>query len=463
MHRSFSSRLRWGLAACLLAAVAVLPSARVSHAAGKVTLTWETSNDVFWTTASKTVIKAYTALHPNVSVKLEPIPGADYDQKLFLQAASATLPDVIRTSDGETVPLASHHIILDMQPYVKADPSFKVSDIYPTFLNLGRLPGQSGLYMMPFSADAVLMFYNKDMFAKAGLAYPTATWTYQDFLNAAQKLTLRDSSGRVTQWGLDQGLTGWWATYAPWLKGFGGGLLTPDGKHSNLSSPGSIAGLQALADLVLKYKVEPGPTVVFPSDPFISGHAAIGFSWPFAVTGGLLGTGLYVRDFSASGAVLGQIQWNLASFGAVLILGAIGLYRVSRDQRFLTILAILPLVIVNSLRYQYTWDIVKFVGSVQGQTALAKLGVTMPIRKSMLNNPVWKVKGLNNQAFVQAIKTGITPPQLPLDAAINCGTVYQGLMDTTITTMFSQILRGTPVAKAAKTADATINRCVDSL
>src|SRR2546425_12625216 len=103
MHRSFSSRLRWGLAACLLAAVAALPSARVSHAANKVTLTWETSNDVFWTTASKTVIKAYTALHPNVSVKLEPIPGADYDQKLFLQAASATLPDVIRTSDGETV------------------------------------------------------------------------------------------------------------------------------------------------------------------------------------------------------------------------------------------------------------------------------------------------------------------------------------------------------------------------
>ena len=439
MHRSFSSRLRWGLAACLLAAVAVLPSARVSHAAGKVTLTWETSDDVFWTTASETVIKAYTKLHPNVSVSLIKVPSANYDQKLFLQAASATLPDVIRTSDGETVPLASHHIILDMEPYVNADPSFKVSDIYPTFLNLGRLPGQSGLYMMPFSADAVLMFYNKDMFAKAGLAYPTATWTYQDFLNAAQKLTLRDSSGRVTQWGLDQGLTGWWATYAPWLKGFGGGLLTPDGKHSNLSSPGSIAGLQALANLVLKYKVEPGPTVVFPSDPFISGHAAIGFSVHGAVDGW--------------GQAIGKkFKWDVQVMPAF-----------PNGSRYNGMGTAGWAVSAGSKNRAAAWDIVKFVGSVQGQTALAKLGVTMPIRKSMLNNPVWKTPGLNNQAFVQAIKTGITPPQLPLDAAINCGTVYQGLMDTTITTMFSQILRGTPVAKAAKTADATINRCVDSL
>jgi len=36
-------------------------------------------------------------------------------------------------------------------------------------------------------------------------------------------------------------------------------------------------------------------------------------------------------------------------------------------------------------------------------------------------------------------------------------------MDTTITTMFQQILRGTPVATAARVADSAINSCVDSL
>jgi multiple sugar transport system substrate-binding protein len=285
-----------------------------------------------------------------------------------------------------------------------------------------------------------MMFYNKDMFDKAGVAYPTTKWTYQDFLNAAQKLTLKDSSGKVTQWGLDAGLTGWWATYAPWLRGFGGDVLTADGKHSNLSSPGSIAGLQALADLVLKYKVEPGPTVVYPTDPFISGHAAIGFSVHGAVAGWGQAIGKTFKwDVQVMPSYPNGSRWNgMGTAGWAISAG--------------------------SKNRAAAWDIVKFVGSVQGQTALSKLGVTMPIRKSMLNNPVWKTAGLNNQAFVSAIKTGMLPPQLaPLDSAINCGTVYFGLSDTTITTMFNQILRGTPVATAAKAADAAINGCVDSL
>jgi multiple sugar transport system substrate-binding protein len=420
----------------------MLPSARVSHAAGKITLTWETSNDPFWVPASQAVINAYTRLHPNVSVTLIKVPSANYDQKLFLQAASGTLPDVVRTSDGETVPLASHHILLDMQPYVDADPSFNVNDIYQNFLNLGRLPGQKGLYMMPFSADAVLMFYNKDMFDKAGVAYPTAKWTYQDFLSAAQKLTLRDSSGKVTQWAIGgtSGLTGWWATYAPWLRGFGGDVLTADGKHSNLSSSGSLAGLQALADLVLKYKVEPGPSVVFPSDPFISGHAAIEFSVHGAVAGFSQSIGKKFKwDVQVAPSFPNGSHWNGE--------GTAG-WAVS----------------AGSKNRSAAWDMVKFVGSVQGQTVLAKLGVTMPIRKSMLTSQVWQTPGLNNQAFVQAIKTGMLPPQIsPLDAAINCGTVYFGLTNTTIATMFSQILHGTPVATAAKTADAAINGCASSV
>jgi hypothetical protein len=90
---------------------------------------------------------------------------------------------------------------------------------------------------------------------------------------------------------------------------------------------------------------------------------------PFPSVGAQLGGGLQVRNFAAPGAVLGQIQWDLASFGALLILGSVGLSRVRCDKAFLTMLVALPLVIVNMLRYQYTWDIVKF-GTV-GFIALA--------------------------------------------------------------------------------------------
>jgi hypothetical protein len=80
-------------------------------------------------------------------------------------------------------------------------------------------------------------------------------------------------------------------------------------------------------------------------------------------------------------AVVGQIQWNVASFGALLVLGVFGLRRASHGKTFLIILALVALAIVNTLRYEYTWDIVKFgtvgfiaLGMGAGQ-ALSELAV----------------------------------------------------------------------------------------
>jgi hypothetical protein len=98
----------------------------------------------------------------------------------------------------------------------------------------------------------------------------------------------------------------------------------------------------------------------------IGGFFALG---PFPAAGGLLGTGLVLREFSGTRAAVAQIQWDLASFGALLALGGFGMLRARRGRAFLVILAAVGLVTVNVLRYEYTWDIVKF-GAV-GFIALA--------------------------------------------------------------------------------------------
>ena len=81
---------------------------------------------------------------------------------------------------------------------------------------------------------------------------------------------------------------------------------------------------------------------------------------PFPPAGGFFDTGFYVRDFAGPNAVLGQAQWNFASFGLLPVLGVVGLLRVKHEKVLLIILAGLTLFVVNSLRYKYTWDIVKF-------------------------------------------------------------------------------------------------------
>jgi hypothetical protein len=75
---------------------------------------------------------------------------------------------------------------------------------------------------------------------------------------------------------------------------------------------------------------------------------------------GLFGTGFSVRVFPGFGAVVGQIQWNLASFGLLLVLGSIGLLRATNERAFLLALTSLGLIMANFAVYEYSWDIVKF-------------------------------------------------------------------------------------------------------
>jgi len=355
-----------------------------------------------------------------------------------IQAAAGTLGDVILTADAFNLPFAVHGVALNMQPYIDKDPSYNVGDIYPNFLNLGRVKGNSGLFMIPFSADAIVTFYNKDMFKAAGVPFPQANWTYAQFLDTAQKLT-KASGGTTTQWGVDLGSTFSWPVDIPWMLGYGGSLLDTAGANTTLSAPGSIAGWQALQDLLFKYKVAV-PVTKQAQENFLTGKAAMGF-----------GVHANVSGFQA--AIGNKFSWDvqeMPSFPSgkhVDGMGAAG-YAIS----------------ANSKQRAAAWDFVSFIGSVAGQTAAASTGANMPIRKSMLNNPVWRQPNLNNDAFLKAIQYGITPPQLTSnDAALNCGTVYTGLMNITLTSVADKIFRNGPVAATLKAADQTVNGCISSL
>ena len=76
--------------------------------------------------------------------------------------------------------------------------------------------------------------------------------------------------------------------------------------------------------------------------------------------GGFFGTGFYLRDYSGSDAFLGQIQWNLASFGVLLVLGIVGLRQLRTEKLLLTIFVAVILATVNFLRYRDTSEINKF-------------------------------------------------------------------------------------------------------
>jgi ABC-type glycerol-3-phosphate transport system substrate-binding protein len=105
------------------------------------------------------------------------------------------------------------------------------------------------VYGLPRDNEINILYYNKDLFDKAGVAYPTADWTWDDFLAAAEKLTVKDASGAVTQYALGMENNG---KYSKWVLQNGGAILDDLRNPSKcmLATPESIAGIAFFADLI---------------------------------------------------------------------------------------------------------------------------------------------------------------------------------------------------------------------
>jgi len=118
------------------------------------------------------------------------------------------------------------------------------------------------VYSIPWQRSTPIFYYNKDLFRKAGLDpnQPPKNWT--QLVEDAQKLTIRDAGGNVTQWGVEAPVV----DTSPWV--FQGFLIEakakyfdPNGKWVKFNSPEAVEALQYILDLQNKYKVHPtGPS-----------------------------------------------------------------------------------------------------------------------------------------------------------------------------------------------------------
>jgi multiple sugar transport system substrate-binding protein len=112
------------------------------------------------------------------------------------------------------------------------------------------------LYAIPKDFDTIGLFYNKELFDKAGVKYPDDTWTWDNLLDAAKKLTVRDGSGNISQYGFVATSGGQTCTY-DFILANGGKILTEDRMKSAINTPESAEALQYLYDMMYVHKVSP--------------------------------------------------------------------------------------------------------------------------------------------------------------------------------------------------------------
>ncbi|WP_328995925.1 sugar ABC transporter substrate-binding protein [Kribbella sp. NBC_01245] len=126
------------------------------------------------------IVAAFQTANPDITVQVETIPYADYFTKLQTAVAGGTAADTFELNYENFVTYAKNGSLAELKD---VDSAVYKKSLYDAFNDSGK---QFGL---PESFSNVVLFYNKALFKKAGVAEPTAEWTWKDEQAAAQKLT----------------------------------------------------------------------------------------------------------------------------------------------------------------------------------------------------------------------------------------------------------------------------------
>ncbi len=208
-------------------------------------------------TPHQQIIQNFEDVNDKIIVQLEPVSGRDYYARLLTQLAAKAAPDIMQVGDDAVPSFVSKNAFVALDDYIKSA-NFDTGIYLPGLLEPGKINGKQ--YLLPKDYSPLAVYYNKKLFDAAGAAYPKEGWTWEDFLATAQKLTLKDAAGKVTQWGVQ--LPGPWTTgFEYWVAAAGGQLISQDGKSfvGHMDSAAVGRAVQFYADLYHKYQVAPQP------------------------------------------------------------------------------------------------------------------------------------------------------------------------------------------------------------
>lgn len=228
----------------------------------------------------KASLERFKEKYPKITVQHEDITEGYYD-KLNTMVASATLPDVVNLRTFDMYDWYRKKSLLDLTPHINADQEFDVKKIVKPILDSCFHEGK--YWGMPYDASVVVLFYNKDMFDKAGVKYPDESWTWDKVIEAGKAMTT--GSGASATFGLSSPppLTNWLSE--PFLHQAGARFANKERTAFMTDTPEAITFIQWVTDIVHKHKIAPTPEQGTAVNLFNVGRGAMNFNGQWAIPG----------------------------------------------------------------------------------------------------------------------------------------------------------------------------------
>ncbi|MBX4150508.1 sugar ABC transporter substrate-binding protein [Paenibacillus sp. p3-SID867] len=337
----------------------------------------------------KELIEQFEKQHPNITVKTQSAPYGQFYQKLDTQIAAGQAPDVWLSDGVYVMKYAQRGAAKDLTDWIARD--LKADEYYGLDFNKdadGRYWG------VPQGIQVGVLFYNKELFDKAGVAYPSDEWTWEDLKSSAAKLTV-DAGGKTAEdSGFDAasvnqfGLTffsiteGWFSV----MKSYGGGTLDEKAENSIINSPENKQAFEWMVDGMQRGIItDPVDLKSFQSNTavFPSGSAAMRI-------------GIYARVQAANEAGL---NYDVA----LLPKGPDG-------KRVSPVIANSWVVNQKSSdeKAEAAWEWIKYWATEDDvQKQWTELGEAVPVKKSVAESEVFLKAGeqpANRQAFLDSLE-----------------------------------------------------------
>ena len=330
------------------------------------------------------VIESFEASYPNIKVELEMLPFSDYFTKLKTIIAGGEAPDVAAMNFENLQQFAALGALADLDPLIEKD-NFDMAQYYETTVGMHQYEDKQ--YGLPATFSTVPLFINKNLFDEAGVSYPDGSWTWEDLIQAGEKLTQeKDGDDIIDVYGY---APAWWPMYI-FLNN--ASFFTQDGKCA-LSSPEAVDGLQKMADLALVEKISPTRADLATQsdwDMFIAGKLAM---FPL----GPWGIGPYqesIQDF----------EWDVAEHPAM-------------SQKATFLFGNAYAITAASKNKEAAWEFLKFAAGIPGGT-IRQLGgyEVSPVKYVAESQFLSGLEGKppeNAHLFLDITSYAFTPPGHP--------------------------------------------------
>ena len=322
-----------------------------------------------------------------VKVKINVVDWDNYWTLLEAGASGGQMPDVFWMHSNTAQMYMENDLLLNLDDYIAKDDAIDLANYYEGVVELYNRDDNGSQYALPKDHDTIALLYNKAIFDKYGVEYPTDDWTWEDVRDAAAKITEAGKADGVYGYAINtsNNQDGWYNI----IYDYGGQVITEDHKGTTIGSDEAKAGMEMLRQIL---EVAAPQTVVAETGTdslFNSGLAA------------MITQGSWMINTFYKAEHHDDYAWAMLPYADVN-----GNGQCDKGERYSAYNGLGWAAAANTANPDAAYSLISYFCSEKAQKEQAALGVTMGGMKGISEDFANAFEGMDVSAFTRAEEEG---------------------------------------------------------